>query len=141
MPEWCPCSTNSSSTRRDPAAPLSHSGPAPSRAPQVTCWNGSAAGAGPLQGSTASLRAEGGSGVLPRGGGAGGPRSVVDRRLVTGVGPRLQLERAVRHVEVLPQALAERVEHPAAVPGGQRLVRDDHVGGQNGQPGRDRPRV
>ncbi len=60
---------------------------------------------------------------------------------MAGVRLGLDLERAVLDVEVLAEALAQRVEHPPAVAGGQRLLGDDDVRRQDGQPGGDRPRV
>src|SRR5687768_11459807 len=72
------------SAGRAPRCPLCH----------VTCWSGPAAG----------TRRE-----LASGGGQRGPFSVVDGCLVPGVGLALDLERAVLHVEVLAQALAQRV--------------------------------
>jgi hypothetical protein len=67
--------------------------------------------------------------------------SVVDRRLVPRVRRRLELEGAVRHVEVLAEAGAERVEHPATVPRRQRLVGHHHVRREDRLPGGDSPRV
>src|SRR4051812_45125658 len=70
-----------------------------------------------------------------------GPSSVVDRRLVAAVPRRLELERAVRQVEVVAQAGAQRVEHPAPVAVGEHLVGDDDVRGQDRLPRGDGPGV
>src|SRR3954454_12543175 len=57
--------------------------------------------------------------------GTGG--SLVDGRLGVGVRAGLELERAVLDVEVVAEAGAQRVQDPAAVPVGQRLVGDHDV--------------
>src|SRR5688500_2277012 len=144
MPEWCPWSTDSSSTRAAAGStvpPLAGPVPRPPRA--FTGWRRAAPSRVPPR-----AREERGGGRPPPGyrpelarGGEEGVLVGVDGRLVPGVRGGLQLERSVVQVEVVTQALAERVEHASAVPRSQRLVGDDHVRGEDGRPRGDGPRV
>src|SRR3954453_12509192 len=90
--------------------------------------------------SAVSCRKPGGS-TVPPWSGRWAPASVVHGRLVAGVRLRLQLERAVLEFEVATEARAERVQHAAAVPVGQRRIGDDDVRRQHREAGGDGPRV